>query len=105
MKRASTICTYGSLIAVAAAIAGVVLQPGGVILAQSVGGYEVVAFSLSSGGRSISGGPYILSSATGQPDAGPMSGSNYTLDGGFAPGIGDGDDSSNQTVYLPLILK
>ena len=50
---------------------------------------------------------YTLYGTIGQPDAGRMSGSTYTLNGGFWPGrvmIVDGK-VFECTTYLPLIVR
>ncbi len=39
------------------------------------------------GGGTSTGGPYSLCGTIGQPDAGAMSGGNFSLQGGFWPGI------------------
>jgi hypothetical protein len=50
------------------------------VLAQS---YSVDWYSVDGGGGTSTGGVYAVSGTIGQPDAGRMSGGNYTLDGGF----------------------
>lgn len=40
-------------------------------------------FTIDGGGGASSGGAYTLSGTIGQPDAGVMSGGNFTLQGGF----------------------
>jgi hypothetical protein len=52
------------------------------------------------GGTSSSGGGYSLSGTIGQPDAGSMSGSGYSLVGGFWGGA-----AVNYNIFLPLVLK
>ena len=60
-------------------------------------------WTVDSGGGTSTGSDYSLSGTTGQPDAGGMSGGNYTLAGGFW--------SENVSlpqkwmVYLPLVLR
>src|SRR4051812_27068322 len=49
-------------------------------LAQS---YSIDWFTIDGGGGISTGGVYSVSGTIGQPDAGKMSGGNYTLDGGF----------------------
>ena len=49
-------------------------------LAQS---YSIDWFTIDGGGGTSTGGVYSVSGTIGQPDAGHMSGGNYTLDGGF----------------------
>src|SRR3954465_427980 len=50
------------------------------VFAQS---YSIDWFTIDGGGGSSTGGAYSLSGTIGQPDAGRMSGGNFSLDGGF----------------------
>ena len=45
--------------------------------------YSIDWFTIDGGGGASTGGVYSVSGTIGQPDAGHMSGGNYTLDGGF----------------------
>ncbi|EEF57474.1 hypothetical protein [Pedosphaera parvula] len=45
--------------------------------------YSIDWFSIDGGGGTSTGGVYSVSGTIGQPDAGHMSGGNYTIDGGF----------------------
>lgn len=45
--------------------------------------YSVDWFKVASGGGASTNGQYSVSGTIGQPDAGAMSGGNYTLQGGF----------------------
>jgi hypothetical protein len=49
--------------------------------------YAIEWFSLDGGGGTSSGGSFTLTGTIGQPDAGTLSGGNYTFQGGFWPGI------------------
>ena len=49
-------------------------------LAQS---YSIDWFTIDGGGGTSTGGVYSVSGTIGQPDAGKMSGGNYSIDGGF----------------------
>ena len=49
-------------------------------LAQS---YSIDWFTIDGGGGTSTGGVYSVSGTIGQPDAGRMSGGNFTIDGGF----------------------
>src|SRR3989442_3601084 len=49
--------------------------------------YAIDWFTIDGGGGASSGGGFTLSGTIGQPDAGTLSGGNYTLQGGFWPGI------------------
>ena len=45
--------------------------------------YSIDWFTIDGGGGTSTGGVYSVTGTIGQPDAGHMSGGNYTLDGGF----------------------
>ncbi len=45
--------------------------------------YSVDWFTIDGGGGTSTGGVYSVSGTIGQPDAGKMSGGNFTIDGGF----------------------
>lgn len=45
--------------------------------------YDISWYTIDGGGGSSSGGNFSISGTIGQPDAGHMTGGNYTLDGGF----------------------
>jgi hypothetical protein len=45
--------------------------------------YSIDWFSIDGGGGTSTGGVYSVTGTIGQPDAGHMSGGNYTIDGGF----------------------
>jgi hypothetical protein len=45
--------------------------------------YSIDWFTIDGGGGTSTGGVYSVSGTIGQPDAGHMSGGNYTIDGGF----------------------
>jgi hypothetical protein len=45
--------------------------------------YSIDWFSIDSGGGTSTGGVYTVSGTIGQPDAGKLSGGNYTIEGGF----------------------
>jgi hypothetical protein len=50
------------------------------VFAQS---YSIDWFTIDGGGGTSTGGVYTVSGTIGQPDAGHMSGGNFTIDGGF----------------------
>jgi hypothetical protein len=52
------------------------------ICAQSQS-YQIDWFTIDGGGGTSTGGVYQISGTIGQPDAGVMSGGNYTVTGGF----------------------
>ena len=45
--------------------------------------YSIDWFTIDGGGGTSTGGVFSVSGTIGQPDAGHMSGGNYTVDGGF----------------------
>jgi hypothetical protein len=59
-------------------------------------------WSVDGGGDSSQGGGYTLYGTIGQSDAGAMSGSDYTLYGGFRPG---GVLLEQIELYLPLVMQ
>ena len=54
-----------------------------ITLATHAQNYSIDWFKIAGGGGSSTGGPFALSGTAGQPDAGSMSGGNYSLAGGF----------------------
>jgi hypothetical protein len=52
-------------------------------LAARAQNYSLDWYSIDGGGGASTGGVYTVSGTIGQPDAGHMSGGNYTVDGGF----------------------
>ena len=66
-------------------------------------GYTLDWWTVDGGGTmSGAGGGYTLGGTAGQPDAGSLSGSGYTLDGGF---WGGARFASQYHIYLPLDMK
>jgi hypothetical protein len=66
--------------------------------------YSVDWYTIDGGGGTSSGGSYTLSGTIGQPDASlvPLTGGNYTLQGGFWPGIVVVSGGETPTLYLQL---
>ncbi len=50
---------------------------------QAYGQYAIDWSTIDGGGGTSTGGVYSVSGTIGQPDAGNMSGGNYSIDGGF----------------------
>jgi len=72
-----------------------------VALAQMGGGYDLTWSTVDGGGYTWSeGGGYSLGGTVGQPDAGVLSGGDYTLAGGFWGGA-----VAHYSIYLPLVLR
>jgi hypothetical protein len=62
--------------------------------------YAISWWTVDGGGTTASsGGSYALGGAIGQPDAGLMSGGDYTLSGGFW-----GGGPAMHNIYLPLVI-
>lgn len=60
-----------------------ILLTAGLCFRASAQSYSVDWHKISGGGGTSTNGQYSVSGTIGQPDAGHMSGGNYTLDGGF----------------------
>ena len=65
--------------------------------------YKIVWSSIDNGGGRSSGGPYVLTSTIGQPDAVYSANGNYQVLGGFWPGgplcLVDFDDYARLALY------
>jgi hypothetical protein len=73
-------------------------------LAQSGGGYDLTWSTVDGGGGTFSpGGGYSLGGTAGQPDAGLLTGGEYTLAGGFWRG--GAVPAPQHVLYLPLVLR
>jgi hypothetical protein len=92
MKTIKRACAAIALTALVAALHG----PG--VLAQSGGGYDLTWNDVEGSGAVSTGSGYELFGVTGQHDAGPMSGGNYTLAGGFLV-------PPTYQAYLPVVLR
>jgi hypothetical protein len=53
------------------------------VLAASADQYSIDWSTIDGGGGTSTGGPYAVTGTISQPDAGRMSGGNFTLQGGF----------------------
>ena len=69
-------------------------------VAQTGRVFDLTWSTIDGGGGSSSGGGYSLSGTIGQPNAGALNGSAYTLAGGFWNVAGADHD-----VFLPLVLR
>ena len=80
-----------------ALLCGLVVAGG--VLAMPTAGYDLSWWTVDGGGSTLGGeGGYALSGSIGQPDAGALVGSDYSLSGGFWTG-------GLHRVYLPLVLR
>jgi hypothetical protein len=59
----------------------------GAVALASGQSYTLDRFTIANGGGTSSGGGYSVSGTIGQPDAGELSGGDYTLRGGFWGGL------------------
>ncbi len=82
----------------AALVAAALLVLAGVALAN--GAHELPWFTVDGGGGESAGGGFTLAGTAGQPDAGALSGGEYTLLGGLWPGA-----MPLSYRYLPIILR
>ena len=86
--RTNSSTSVGALIdrsiAVAVLAAATMFGASSVVFAQSGGGYHVNWHTVDGGGVMFAtGGQYAVSGTIGQPDAGPLSGGDYCVEGGF----------------------
>ena len=71
-----------------------------IVLASTAQNYAISWSTIDGGGGTSMGGSYALMGAIGQPDAGAMSGGEYTLAGGFW-----GSGAAQYRTFLPLVLR
>jgi hypothetical protein len=82
-------------------LVALLLLAGVAVHAQVGGGYELTWSTVDGGGATFStGNGYSLGGTIGQPDAGTMTGGEYTLAGGFWSGA-----AAHYRIYLPLVLR
>jgi hypothetical protein len=66
------------------------------------GRYDMSWWTVDGGGQALAAGQaYSLAGTIGQPDAGPLEGAGYRLDGGFWGGL----VTARYPLYLPLIVR
>lgn len=86
-------------------VVGILIAVSSLVHAQSPGGYDLTWHTIDNGGVSFStSGGYQLGSTIGQPDAGVLSGGNYTLVGGFWQD-GVSSEPLPHHIYLPFVLR
>jgi hypothetical protein len=72
-------------------------------MSQSSGHYDLTWSSIDGGGTTYAaGGVYTLGGTIGQPDAGLLTGGDYSVGGGFWCG---GALVEHHKVYLPLVVR
>jgi hypothetical protein len=69
--------------------------------AQAGDGYDLSWSTIDGGGAESRGGEYVVIGTAGQPDAGALTGGDYTVAGGFWNGAAAGVHH----IYLPLVLR
>jgi hypothetical protein len=73
------------------------------VLAQSGEGYDLTWSTVDGGGGTLTtGGVYSVIGTIGQPEAGLVSGGDFTVGGGFLPG---GEVAAGYRIYLPVVLR
>ena len=76
----------------------------GVAFADASGGYDLIWSTVDGGGETFStGGGYSLGCTIGHPDAGLLTGGEYSLGGGFWGG--GATVGAIHGVYLPLVQR
>ena len=81
----------------------VALLLGGVAWAAQSASYDLSWWTVDAGGHTFSTGEgYTLGGTIGQPDAGALTGGDYTLGGGFWRG---GAVAVRYQLYLPLTIR
>lgn len=71
------------------------------VLAQT--GYDLGWYSVDGGGAFSQSGVYSLTGSAGQPDAGLLTGGDFTLAGGFFGG--GAVPASEMSMFLPMIVR
>ena len=72
-----------------------------VVSASTLADYDPSWWTVDGGATTTSsGGGYTLGGTAGQPDAGKLTGGDYSLAGGFWGGV-----SVEYSVYLPLVMR
>ncbi len=66
--------------------------------------FSLEGFTIGGGGGISSGATYTLSGTIGQPDAGTMSSTRYTLEGGFWPAVVAASSGGGPTLFIQPAL-
>jgi hypothetical protein len=64
--------------------------------------YAIDWFTIDAAGGTSTGGVYSVTGTLGQPDTGVMSGGNYTVQGGFWPGLTVPSPTGLPTLFIQL---
>ena len=79
-----------------------ILLLSGIAFSEGLGGiFNMDWFTIDGGGGTSSSGSYTVVGSVGQPDAGALSGSGYTLSGGFWSGPATAGPVEYR-IYLPM---
>jgi hypothetical protein len=98
MKRVTFFSTLAALLLLVSTASA---QSGGTVSTTLDTDYTLSWWTVDGGGATFAkGGGYTLGSTVGQPDAGILEGSTYTLVGGFWDGVVE-----RIRVFLPLVLR
>jgi hypothetical protein len=62
--------------------------------------YDIDWFKLAGGSGTSAGGVYQVSGTLGQPDAGQMSGGDFSVSGGFWPGLTVPSNGQTPTLFI-----
>jgi len=102
MKQLQSICRRAGALILAGAML-LTLASATTAATAPDAGYDISWWTVDGGGDTApsTGGGYTLGGTIGQPDAGVLTGDDYTLDGGFWGGA----SSVECRVYLPLVLR
>ncbi len=107
MSRKQQILKVRPVIILPILISLALLTMSSIAMAQT-GNYSLSWWTVDNGGGESAGGAFSVTGTLGQPDAAePMSGGQFTLQGGFWPtsDVSPGPPSGDQQVYLPLIMR
>ncbi|MFQ5433729.1 MAG: hypothetical protein ACE5FD_02535 [Anaerolineae bacterium] len=74
------------------------------VVAQSGGTFDLIWSSIDGGGGVSAGGDYVLGGTSGQPDAGELSGGNFTVLGGFWQDE-TVIEAPSYSLYLPFVTR
>ena len=70
------------------------------LTAAALGQYSVERFKVAGGGGTSTGGVFVVSGTIGQPDAGAMSGGNFSLLGGFWGAVIPVQQAGGPTLFI-----
>lgn len=92
-------------------LGGSAIAAAATVWAQTGGGYDASFTVFDSAGKQVSGGSYVLQTGVGQPMAGTVAGSGYSLDiGVLAGGVGAAGSPTPGPIgpyerYVPQVAK